>query len=368
MVLTHQVWQRRFGGDPKILGRQVTLSDRSYTVVGVMPANFLYPYWAGLYAPIGGILATDKALSQRGVHTDSRVVGRVRAGVDTAAARRAVSAVAAHLAEVYPAETGGWRSVGAYPVLAEILGDIGPQLRLLTGAAVFVLLIACVNVAGLSLARASARARELAIRVALGAGGPAVLRHLAAESLVLVAAAGVLGLGLARVLVGWIKSFGADLLPRIDEVGVDAGMVALAIVVAFALVIIFGLAPVLRGSGNVLAVGLRDGAGAGTGTGRHRWRAGLVVTEFALSLMLLAGAGLLVRSLLELQKVRVGFDVENLLAVPIFPPEQVYGAGAGLVPVPRGGGVGRDRAGREGGVAHQPRPAERRLGVVAHRG
>jgi predicted permease len=323
-VLSYQVWQRRFGGDHQILGQRVTLSDRIYTVVGVMPANFIYPYWAGLYAPIGAILATDKALAQRGVHADSRVVGRTRAGVDTVAARRALSAVAAHLAEIYPAESGGWRTVGAFPVIAEILGNTESQLRLLTGAALFLLLIACVNVAGLSLARASARARELAIRIALGAGKPAILRHLAVESLMLAGMAGFVGLALAAVLVRWIKAYGGDLLPRLDEVGVDLGMVALATVVSLALVVVLGLVPVLRGSGAILAAGLKDGAGAGTGAGRQRWRAGLVVTEFALSLMLLAGAGLLVQSLLQVQKVNVGFDVDDLMAVPINPPPGRY--------------------------------------------
>jgi putative ABC transport system permease protein len=324
VVLSYHLWQRRFAGDRHIVGRLVTLSDRTYTVVGVMPANFVYPTWADLYAPIGVILATDKALSQRGVHTDSRVVGRVRTGVDPVAARRSVLSVAAHLAEVYPAESGGWRSVGIYPVVSEILGDIGSQLRMLTGAAVFVLLIACVNVAGLSLARATARSRDLAIRIALGAGRATILRHLMVESVVLAGVAGALGLATSVVLVRWIRSFGGALLPRVDEVGVDDGMVLLATAFSVVLVVAFGLVPVLRFSSDAFAGHLKDGVGAGTGRSRNRLRAVLVVTEFALSLVLLAGAGLLVRSLLRLQQVNPGFDVDHLLAMPIFPPPGRY--------------------------------------------
>lgn len=324
VVLSYHLWQRRFGGDRSVVGRSVTLSDRSYTVVGVMPPNFLYPTWADLYAPIGTILGTDKALSQRGVHTDSRVVGRLRAGVDTIAARHALSSVAAHLAEVYPAESGGWRSVLTYPVVAEVLGDVGSQLRLLTGAAIFVLLIACVNVAGLSLARATARSRDLAIRIALGAGRATILRLVATESLVLGVAAGALGLIVSIWMVRWIRLFGSGLLPRVDEVGVDAGMVILSTALSVLLVVALGLVPTLRSSSDALAAGLREGVGAGTARGRNRLRAGLVVTEFALSLILLAGAGLLVRSLVRLQQVNPGFDVEHLLAMPINPPAGRY--------------------------------------------
>ncbi len=323
VVLSYHVWQRRFGGDPAAVGRSVVLSDRSYTVVGVMPPNYVYPTWADLFVPITAILATDPALAQRGLHTDSRIVGRLRAGVDTAAGRRALSSVAAHLADVYPAESGDWRAVAAYPVASEILGDIGPQLRLLTVAALFVLLIACANVANLSLARATARSREMAIRVALGSGRTALLRLLAAESLVLGIAAGALGLFLAMWLTRQVKEFGKEVLPRIDEITLDARFVALAAAFAIVLVVILGVVPALLTSREALG-GLREGGGAGTGRVRHRLRGGLVITEVALALTMLAGAGLLVRSLLRLQQVNTGMDVDHLLAVPITPPAARY--------------------------------------------
>ncbi|MBA3553385.1 MAG: ABC transporter permease [Gemmatimonadales bacterium] len=324
VMLSHRLWQRRFGGDPAAVGRNIVLGDRSYTVVGVLPVDYGYPTWAELYAPITVILSTDRALQQRGLHTDSRIVGQLRAGVDTAAASRGLSAVAARLADSYPAESGGWRSVALFPVEAEVLGDTGAQLRLLTAAAVLVLLIACVNVANLSLARATTRSRELAIRTALGAGRGALLRLLAAESLLLGVAAGALGFGVAAWLTQVIRRLGRDLLPRVDEIAVAAAPLVVGVAVSVAAVIGFGLIPALRPSVGTLAGELKETAGSGTTRSRHRLRATLVVTEFALALMLLVGAGLLVRSMLRLQQVSVGFEPERLLAVPIDPPSPRY--------------------------------------------
>ena len=264
VVLSYRLWQRRFGGEPRIVGAAVTLGERSYTVVGVMPRDYIYPVWAEVYAPIGAIAATDPALRQRGVHADSRVVARLKPGIDSAAAAARLSAVAARLAQAYPAENGGWRRVALTPVASEILGNIGPQLRLLAIAAVFVLLIACVNIANLSLARASARSRELAIRTALGGGRLALLRTLAAESVVLGVAAGLLGLWLASMLVHWIQVAGHALIPRADELTVDPRLMVLSVVGALVIVVGFGVLPVLRRSDGLTA-DLRQGHGRGTG-------------------------------------------------------------------------------------------------------
>ena len=324
VVLTHRLWLRRFGGDPAVLGRPVVLNGRSYSVVGVMSADFGYPSWADLYAPIGAIRATDAALSQRGLHVDSRVVGRMRPGIDTVGARRDLSLIAARLADAYPAENGGWRSVTVVPAADEVLAGIGPQLELLTAAAVLVLLIACVNIANLSLARATVRSRELTIRTALGAGRSALLRLLVAESLVLGAAATSLGLLGAFWFVGWIKSAAGAMLPRADTIAVDGLMVAGTAVLSMAIVVLFGLIPALGAPGRGLAVALRTGSGAGSGRARQRVRAALVVAEFALALVLLVGAGLLIRSLQLLQQVRPGFDLDQLIAIPIDPPSPKY--------------------------------------------
>ncbi|HJR51212.1 MAG TPA: ABC transporter permease, partial [Gemmatimonadales bacterium] len=239
-IISWPLWQRRFGGESSVIGQSVTLGEQSYTIVGVMPLGFVYPVWADLWAPITVILPTDPALQQRGLHADSRIVGRLRVGVDSATGVRALSAVAAHLAETYPAENGGWRTVAFLPVAAEILGGTGPQLRLLTAAAVFVLLIACVNVAALALARAGARSRELAIRTALGGGRGALLRLLAAECVILGVGVGALGLVAATLLVGWLRVSGRDLLPRAAELAVDPGAMAAAVALSVALVVVLG--------------------------------------------------------------------------------------------------------------------------------
>ena len=323
VVLSWRLWQRRFGGDRTVLGRSITLGHGAYTVVGVMPIGFGYPIWADLWAPIATIVTTDSALGQRGVHVDSRVVGRLRPGVDSAAARRSLSLVAARLADAYPAESGGWRSVAVMPVASEVLGDSGAQLRLLTAAAVCVLLIACVNVAALTLARAGARSRELAVRTALGGGRGALLRLLAAESVVLGATAGAVGLGLAVLLVDWFRVAGREQLPRVEEVGVDSGVLVVAVAAAIAVVVALGLLPALRRSGPLTA-SLRNDARAGGGAGRRRLRAGLVVAELALALVLLTGTGLLLRSLVRLQQVPTGLDEDRLLALPISPPSPRY--------------------------------------------
>ena len=321
-TISWPLWQRRFGGDRSVIGRSVTLGQQSYTIVGVMPIGFVYPVWADLWAPITAILPTSPALLQRGVHVDSRVVGRLREGVDSAGGVRALSAVAAYLAETYPAESGGWRSVTFLPVAAEILGGTGPQLRLLTVAAIFVLLIACVNVAALTLARAGARSRELAIRRALGGGRGTLLRLLAAECVVLGLAAGALGLVAAVLLVGWLRVGGRDLLPRAAELAVDPWAMAAAVTLSVALVVVIGVAPALRSPS--LFAALREGPAGAAGPVRRRLRSALVVGEIALALVLATGAGLLVRSLVRLQQVPTGMDESHLLAVPIMPPSSRY--------------------------------------------
>ena len=321
-TISWPLWQRRFGGDRSVIGRSVTLGQQSYTIVGVMPIGFVYPVWADLWAPITAILPTSPALLQRGVHVDSRVVGRLREGVDSAGGVRALSAVAAYLAETYPAESGGWRSVTFLPVAAEILGGTGPQLRLLTVAAIFVLLIACVNVAALTLARAGARSRELAIRRALGGGRGTLLRLLAAECVVLGLAAGALGLVAAVLLVGWLRVGGRDLLPRAAELAVDPWAMAAAVTLSVALVVVMGVVPALRSPS--LFAALREGSAGAAGPVRRRLRSALVVGEIALALVLATGAGLLVRSLVRLQQVPTGMDESHLLAVPIMPPSSRY--------------------------------------------
>ncbi len=324
-VLSYALWQRRFAGDRSVIGHSFTLGMRTYHVVGVMPPGFLYPIWADLWSPLSLISGSDAALAQRGVHVDSRVVARLRPGVDSAGAARALSMVAARLAEIHPVESRGWSRVALVPVASEVLGDSGAQLRMLTVAAALVLLIACANVAALALARASARSRELAIRTALGGGRGTLLRLLGAESAVVGVIAGGLGLLLALMVVWWVRRAGNDLLPRAAEVVVDPVILLGSVFAAVVIVVSLGVLPALRRSAPLTAA-LRDGARAGGGVGRRRLRSALVVGEMALALVLLTGAGLLLRSFLRLQQIPSGIDHERLLAVPISPPSPQYDA------------------------------------------
>jgi putative ABC transport system permease protein len=323
VVLSHRLWLRRFGGDPAIVGRTLRLGEGTPVVVGVMPADYIYPPWAELFAPIAAI-AADPALAQRALHVDSRVVGRLRPGVDSAQAVRELAPIAARLAEAYPAETGEFDELGLGSAVDEVISGIGGQLRLLTFAAVLVLLIASVNIANLSLARATVRGRELAVRTALGAGRGALLRLLATESAVL----GGLGAGVGLLGAHWcvtlIRTAGQEVLPRAAEIQLDWRLVLGAAAIAVSLVVVLGLLPVVWRATADLGTELREARGAGTAPIRRRMRAGLVVAEFAIALVLLVGSGLLVRSLLRLQGVDPGFDVPHLLAAPIAPPSPRY--------------------------------------------
>jgi len=323
VVLSHRLWLRRFGGDPGIVGRALRLGEGMPVVVGVMPADYIYPPWAELFAPIGAI-AADPALAQRTLHVDSRVVARLGAGVDSAQAVRELTPIAARLAEAYPADTGEYRTLGLSPAVDEVISGIGAQLRLVTFAAVLVLLIASVNIANLSLARAAVRGRELAVRTALGAGRGALLRLLATESAMLGAVGAGLGLLGAHWCVTLIRTAGQEVLPRAAEIQLDWRLVLGAAAVAVFLVVLLGVLPVVWRATTDLSAGLREGRGAGAAPVRRRMRAGLVVAEFAIALVLLVGSGLLVRSLLRLQQVDPGFDVPHLVAAPIAPPSPRY--------------------------------------------
>jgi putative ABC transport system permease protein len=323
VVLSHQLWLRRFGGDPGIVGRTLRLGESTPVVVGVMPADYIFPPWAELFAPIDAI-ASDPALSQRTLHVDSRVVGRLRAGVDSAQAMRELTPIAARLAEAYPAETGEFRRLALSPSVDELISGIGPQLRLLTFAAVLVLLIASVNIANLSLARATVRGRELAVRTALGAGRGALLMLLATESAILAAVGAGLGLLGAHWCVAFIRTAGQEVLPRAAEIALDWRLVLAAAAIAMFLVVLLGVLPAVWQASADLGSALREGRGGGTAPARRRVRAGLVVAEFAIALVLLVGSGLLVRSLFRLQQVDPGFDVPNLVAAPLAPPSPKY--------------------------------------------
>ncbi|MGH7528825.1 MAG: ABC transporter permease [Gemmatimonadales bacterium] len=328
-VLTHALWQERFGGDRAILGSTIRLDQTPYTIVGILPPWFQFPSWAEVYVPLAVILPTDPILAQRGFHADSRVIVKLKPGVSVAQAQGAMAGIQMRLAAAYPAESRGWTAVELVSLFEEELrfGAIRPILLLLTAAVAVVLLLACANVANMSLARAATRAREFAIRAALGAGRRRVARLLLAESAVLALGGGALGLLLAWWGIGLLRAAAPEELPRVAEISVDAAMLGVTVLISAVVTGLIGVAPALRATARDLTEPLKAGApSAGSGGIRSRLRATLVALEVALALVLLIGTGLLVRSLWMLSRVNPGFDASGVATVPIFPPSPRYDA------------------------------------------
>ncbi|MGH7528615.1 MAG: ABC transporter permease [Gemmatimonadales bacterium] len=323
-VISHALWRRRFGAEAGAIGRTMTLGDRRVTIVGVMPVGFAYPDWAAMWLPIATLPAADRALlTARGLHTDSRIIGRLRPGVELPKAQGEMSALAERLAVAYPKESSGWTRVRLAPVAAEVLGDTRPRLLMLQATVLLVLLVGCSNLANLSLARGSARARELAVRTALGASRRRLVQQLLIESAVLAVAGGVAGVILASWAVGLLRSAAPDVLPRLDEVTVDWLVLGFTFLLSAFAAAASGLVPTLRVSRPDLTTSLTEaGVRAGEGARGNRTRSLLIVTEVALSMVLLVGAGLLLKSFARVQQVRLGFEADHLLTLRVFPPSR----------------------------------------------
>src|SRR5262245_8556231 len=320
VVLSHRLWQRRFGGDPNILNKSLTLDDRPYTVVGVAPADFRFEERNDIWVPVEAN-TSERFLRGRDLHPFLRGVARLKAGVTLEQARAEMDAIAARLAQQYPIN----ENVGARitPLLENYVHNARRALWILQGAVTFVLLIACANVANLMLARATARDREMAVRVALGASRRRVMRQLLTESLLLAVVGGALGLLLAEWGVKLILALGASILPRISEFSIDNRALVFTTAASVLTGIVFGLAPALQASRADAQESLKETARSAT-RGRHRLRQVLIVTEVALTLALLIGAGLLIRSFYHLQQVNPGFVDENVLSFRVSLPAQKY--------------------------------------------
>ncbi|MBF5045668.1 ABC transporter permease [Aggregicoccus sp. 17bor-14] len=324
VVLGHALWRTRFGADPGIVGRSVTLEGEPYTVVGVLAEGVAQPAGTQLYQPLA--LGPDaRAESLRGTRY-LQVLGRRAQGVSEAAAHAEVARVAGELArahpEAYPASKA-WR-LDVSSLGEETVGGVRGTLWLLLGAVGFVLLIACTNVASLLLARAAARGRELSVRAALGAARSRLARQLLTESLLLSLLGGALGLLLAlwgtEALVAWV----GDGLPRASEVRPDAAVLLFTLAVSVGTGLLFGLAPALSGSRADLHAAMREGSRGTGGTRAVRLRSLFVVSQVALALVLLVGAGLLVRSFVRLQAVDPGFRPEGVLSARVSLPDGAY--------------------------------------------
>jgi putative ABC transport system permease protein len=325
-VISHALWRRRFGGDPSALGRSMSISGRSVTVIGVMPPGFLYPPWATLWMPITNLPQSDQAvLTARDLHTDSRVIARLRPRVTLGRGESEMGFLAGRLAAAHPAESEGWTRVRLSPVSTEVLGDARPRLLVLQATVFMVLLIGCANLANLSMARGAARARELALRVALGARRRRIVQQLLIESSLLAVVGGTAGVVLALLVQSALRSHAPEVFPRLDEVSVDWMVVLVTLLLSLFTAAAFGLLPALRASRPDLTGALGEsGRQVGVGVASSRARSLLVVTEVALAMMLLVGAGLLLRSFAQMNAVRLGFQPDHLLTLRVVPPEPRY--------------------------------------------
>src|SRR5580658_1275351 len=313
LMLSNSFWKSQFGGDASIVGRKINFEDETYTVVGVAPASFRYPEFAQAWAPMAW---TDKEKAVRGEH-HSGVVGRLKGGVDLKQAQAEMDAISARLADEYPEDDKGWGAV-VVPLHEDLVGDVRPALLVLLGAVGFVLLIACANVANLLLAKTLARQKEAAIRAVLGASGGRIVRQILVETVLLSAAGGALGFALAHFGVSAIAAFLGDNLPQSMDIAPDGAVLAFTILVSLGIGIAAGVAPAWRLTKVNLNEALKSGLGrTDADTAGNRTRQVLVVCEVALSLVLLAGAGLMIRSVWNLRQVNPGFDPHNLLTMTL---------------------------------------------------
>ena len=320
VVLSHGLWQRRFGRDPGILGRTVSLEGNAYEVVGVMPKGFAFPTWAELWRP----MRMSERIAQGRGNNNFLIFGRLKTGVTIEQAEAELVALHAGLAEQFPDLKEGW-SVRLVPLEDVVVGSVRSVLWVLLGAVVLVLLVACANVAALLLARAAGRESEVAVRVALGASRGRVTRQLLTESLVTALIGGILGIGIATALLRTLAGMGGETLPRQAAIEFDQSALVFTLIVSMATGLLFGLVPALRAPRLRLVEALKDGHRGSHGAGGSRLQAGLVVGQVALSLVLLVGSALLVRSFMTLQKEELGFNPEQVLTAELRLSEAEYG-------------------------------------------
>ena len=327
VVISHQLFQQRFGGDPSIINQRITLDGISFTVIGVMPASFEFPIQNNpveLWTTIAGDASGSEPITtQRGAHFLA-VIARLKHGVTKDQAQAELTTIASRLEQQYP-DTNTRRSLRLEPALTALVGDVRPALLILLGAVACVLLIACANVANLLLARATSRHKEMAIRSALGASRVRVIRQLLTESVLLSLLGGGIGLLLAVWWSDLLVALGKEDIPRAVHVGIDWRVLGFTLGVSLLTGLIFGLAPAFHSSKTELVESLKEGArGTSEGGRRNQVRNVLVVVELAIAVILLVGAGLLMQSLWRLQKVNSGLQPENVLTFNVLLPEVKY--------------------------------------------
>ncbi len=316
-LITAGLWQSKFGSAPDIVGKRITMNGSGYTVIGVVPASFQLESTnfgiKDVFVPIGQF--KDPLFQRRDVHEGMRALGRLKPGLTLSAAQADMDQIANNLALAYPDADKG-AGISLVPLKKDIVGDVQPFLWVLLGAVGFVLLIACVNVANLQLARATTRTREFAIRAALGASQSRVIRQLLTESILLGLAGGGLGLLLAAWGTQAALKVLPETLPRAQDVGVDGPVLIFTLVASVVAGVLFGLAPALKIARPNLQETLKE-SGRGASGARHRAQGVFVVVEMAMALVLLIGAGLMIRSLLDLWNVNPGFNPRGVLTFAV---------------------------------------------------
>ena len=306
-IVSHGLWKRRFGSDPAIVGKQVQISGLPFTIIGVLPSGFEYPEQTQVWVP--------SAVNLKDEPRDNRVwsaIARLNAGVDLKQAQTRLSAISAQLEKQFHDTNKGW-DVFLSTLHDRLVREVKPSLLALLGAVGFVLLIACANVANLLLARSAARQKEIAMRTAMGASRSRILRQMLTESILLSAIGGFAGLGLSIWLIDALMSILPEGAPRIEQVGIDYRVLAFALGVSALTGILFGIVPALQASKLNVTSALKEGGRGGEGHRRTSARSLLLIGEVALSLILMVGAGLLIKSFLRLQEVRPGFNAHNVL-------------------------------------------------------
>src|SRR5262245_24149088 len=327
IILSHRLWQQRYGGDPQIVGRTLKTDGSAVTVIGVAPPDFTFPSYAQVWTP----LARDSGEMKYRANRYFRAVGRIKQGETIESAQAEMKAIAGRLAASYPKENQGW-TAQLTDWRESLSQDSRKALLVLMGAVGFVLLIACANVANLLLTRAATRRREMAIRLALGATRRMVIRQLLTESLLLSLVGGALGLLLAI----WGVDALTRLLPQLNftfkslselrgEIRIDRVALLFTMAVSILTGLIFGLAPGWQAAKTDVNESLKEGGRSGAGAGHQRTRQGLVIAEIALALALLVGAGLLINSFARLLRVDPGYDPQGLMVIPLgFPAQNKY--------------------------------------------
>jgi putative ABC transport system permease protein len=332
MVLSYRLWQSRFGGDPNVLGRTVSLDRQPYTVIGVMPQSFDFPL-RGLTSLSGAamlwvpIAFSREELAQRGDNFNIGVVARLKPGVTLQQAAADAAAIAHRIQDTYPAEVRGDLDLGAIvtPLHERVVGRVKSLMYILLGAVGLILLIACANVANLLLARAVTRQKEIALRAALGAGRARLMRQLISESVLLALAGGTAGLAVAYWGSALLVALAPGDIPRIENVALDTQVLLFTMILSILTGMVFGCAPALAAWRTDLVENLKEGGRtSGGGAVHHRLRAALVVAEVSVALILLVGAGLLLRSFQRVRETEPGFQPERVLTMSVSLPHQSY--------------------------------------------